>query len=182
MMAISWSYFICRPSDTPSGRQRFSLFWVLSIENEVLITDWGIVWENFYCCGNCRHVIDLIWALHFERSVGTYRYHCGNCRPMIVHRFWAKCGNTPLSLRQLLSNLSSCAGDQYLFLTKYWLRYFFGLILFILTWTRRSGNPNGSKFSATTMIRRWTATTGTINTRRHKRHPGWAICIFDNRV
>ena len=59
-------------------------FRVLSIENEVLITDWGIVWENFYRCGNCWHVIDLIWALHFERSVGTYRYRCGNCRPLIV--------------------------------------------------------------------------------------------------
>ena len=80
-------------------------FRVLSIENEVLIMDWGIVWENFYRCGNCRHVIDLMWANRGIIPLTLRQLPSDDCC-----RFWAKCGNTPLLLRQLSSNAFSVCG------------------------------------------------------------------------
>ena len=35
-------------------------------------------------CLSLRQLPTRDWALHFERSVGTYRYRCGNCRPFIA--------------------------------------------------------------------------------------------------
>ena len=96
---------------------RSALFRVLIIENEVLISDWTIVWEKIYRCGNCRRIDGLMYTLvlTLEQSVGKksivaaisaeWRFHWATCGKNLY-----RCGNyrtTPQVWIELQFNFSS---------------------------------------------------------------------------
>ena len=115
MILIDTSKISSRNSSWPSKFAKLRVFFSLcdggrrrrwSWKTIIMFSCWAWVWFSIYV-GLCKSVV------HFWVAEWVFHYLCNTRYPLsaichrhrITARVWAKCGNIPLSLRQLPSNL-----------------------------------------------------------------------------